>query len=84
MNFFQADLWKNVTVEYLQFNNKKSLRKISRDNYKNDNDFCLHDRLMFEIKQKQRLRPINKSSHQNSHRKRIRPIKVKEKSFFLF
>jgi hypothetical protein len=65
-----------VTVEYLQFNNKKKLRKVSLDNLKNENDFCLHDRLMFEIKQRRRLKPIEKSFIQDSNRKRIRPVKV--------
>jgi hypothetical protein len=42
-----------------------------------DNHFCLHDRLMFEIKQKGQLNAIKKSLTIDSNRKRIRPIKVR-------
>jgi len=50
---------------------------VSLDNLKNENDFCLHDRLMFEIKQRRRrLKPIEKSFIQDLNRKRIRPVKV--------
>jgi hypothetical protein len=76
-----ANLWRDVTVEYLQFNDKKCLRKVPIDKFNNEpcqwslkeNDFCLHDRLMFEIKQ--RRRP-EKSLTTGSIRKRIRPIKA--------
>jgi hypothetical protein len=33
---------------------------------------------MFEIKEKKRLKPIEKSLIQDSNRKRIRPVKVKD------
>jgi hypothetical protein len=58
------------------------LRKVSIDKFNNEShrwllkesDYCLHDRLMLEIKQKRRLQ---KSLTTGSIRKRIRPIKVK-------
>ncbi len=83
LDYFQANLWRDVTVEYLQFNDKKCLRKVPIDKFNNEpcqwslkeNDFCLHDRLMYEIKQ--RRRP-EKSLTTGSIRKRIRPIKVKK------
>ncbi len=69
-----------MTAEYLQFNNNKCLRKVSFDKFNNEhreNEICLHDRLMFEIKQKGKL---EKSLTIGSIRKRIRPIKVKKYS----
>ncbi|CAF3687876.1 unnamed protein product [Adineta steineri] len=104
-----AALWRDVTVEYLQFNSNKCLKKVMIDNFKhdnhswsirendrilneiteqqrnlkkpiiksykiNENNFCLHDRLMFEIKQNKQLKPSKKSLTIDSNRKRIHPI----------
>ena len=97
----QAALWRDVTVEYLQFDGTNGLRKTSIDpteHFRNsmnvsrrwsmrENDrvldeiaqrqqnlrktikairkdepaFCLHDRLMSEIKQQRILKPIGNS-----------------------
>ncbi|CAF4320061.1 unnamed protein product [Adineta steineri] len=104
-----AALWRDVTVEYLQFNSNKCLKKVMIDNFKhdnhswsirendrilneitkqqrnlkkpiiksykiNENNFCLHYRLMFEIKQNKQLKPSEKSLTIDSNRKRIHPI----------
>ncbi|UJR25879.1 hypothetical protein I4U23_007229 [Adineta vaga] len=105
-----ATLWKDVTMEYLQMNNKKCLRKITIDERKDehpyglirDNDrmldeitkqqknlkkiiiqtnkptendsYCLHDRLMSEIKQDRKLKSIEQILPIDSNRKRIHPV----------
>lgn len=62
---------------------QQSLRKTSQFHRRTPIDsFCLHDRLMSEIKQKRILRPIVNQTHNlstsfDSSRKRIRPVKVR-------
>ncbi|CAF1502597.1 unnamed protein product [Adineta ricciae] len=110
-----AALWKNVTSEYLQFNNEKCLRKVTIDLDKNvfqsnlirdndrmldeitkrqqnlkkttmqtnkpiENEYCLHDRLMSEIKQDRKLKSIEKITASDCHRKRIQPVKNSNES----
>lgn len=41
------------------------------------NEYCLHDRLMSEIKQDRKLKPIERMATSDCNRKRIQPVKVK-------
>jgi len=57
---------------------QQNLRKTNPSSRTHSTDkLCLHDRLMYEIKQKRILRPIpNRNTSFDSTRKRIRPVKV--------
>ncbi|CAF1202398.1 unnamed protein product [Adineta steineri] len=76
-----ASLWRDVTAEYLQFNDKTQLRKVTLDNYGNINNSINenrqwsnreNDRVLDEIsKGQQNLRKTNKFHRQKEYNKHV-------------